>query len=86
MRRQIPITGIPATRPACPNCARPLRPSTRDTERKVAREGGGFRTEVVAREFRAWHAYDQLWCRLKCAREFATAAHRAGYRRPVCPI
>jgi hypothetical protein len=27
-----------------------------------------------------WDAYDSLFCTLECARQFARAAHRAGYR------
>lgn len=67
-----PIQGVPTERPVCAYCGNPLPVVTKD-------EYGGSR-EIVARTFWRWGGYNGLFDKLKCARFFAVAAHRAGYR------
>lgn len=72
MSARPPITHMPAERPRCPLCARPLKPWTRDTT-----DAGGH---VTGRTWAGWHAYGGLFDRLQCALEFAVRSHRGGYR------
>lgn len=70
-RRYLPIEGLPADRPRCVWCDRPFAAHTIDT-----------RTDAgIARKFSRWSSYDGLFDRLRCARAFAVASYRGGYRR-----
>lgn len=77
-RQLPPIDGLPAERPRCAFCDRKLRPITTHERRKGLIDW--TRPAVVRRQFIRWDSYDGLFCRLVCARQFACAAHRAGYR------
>lgn len=77
-----PIVGMPEDRPRCPFCNRPLQPDVR-----TERADHGDRYAVKRRVWEGWagyaiergNAFDKF-CTLKCARDFASAAWRAGYR------
>lgn len=71
-RKMPPIEGVPTDVPVCAYCGTKFKPFSEDTRDK------GF--VVVRREFKQWNAYNGLFCRLRCARFFAVAAYRAGYR------
>ncbi len=73
-----PIQGLPAERPRCQHCDRPLRPVVDRTHHPLV--GGGSSFRVKTRTFRRWTSYRGLFCTLGCALNFAEAAHRAGYR------
>lgn len=80
--KRLPIEGLPPERPLCPNCGRKLAPVTIDT--RVDANGQPSKNwdawVATRRVFTRWSSYQGLWCRLRCALDFATAAHRAGYR------
>lgn len=74
-RKQLPpIEGLPKDRPICPWCDRPLKPQTEHFH------AAGMRRRVIRRQFIRWNAKHQLFCTYRCAVNFATAAHAAGYR------
>lgn len=73
-RRRLEIEGLPARRPRCQACDRKLPFLTRDEYQKEP----VFRR--IRRVFVKWSGYDDLFCTLTCARAFAYAAHRAGFR------
>ena len=82
-RKLPPIEGLPAERPRCAYCNRPLRPMTTSTSNPAVWAGQHFNPmvpRVLHRVFFAWNAYAGLFCRHKCATSFAAAAHKAGYR------
>lgn len=68
-----PIEGMPADQPRCQYCDQKFRCWTKDTW------ADGYRI-LARRVFAGWRSYDGLFCRLICARRFAQAAHRGGYR------
>jgi hypothetical protein len=67
-----PIVGMPANRPRCPWCHRQLAAWCEWQERDQRGQ---------PRKWRSWRGYNGLFDRLTCALHFATAAHKAGYRR-----
>ena len=88
-----PITGMPAERPTCPFCGRPLRPDVREIrsdglDRFAPRTNvQSWNLPIIRREFTGWRGYGiekgnafDKFCTLGCARDFANAAFRAGYR------
>jgi hypothetical protein len=77
-----PIDGMPADRPTCPFCAKRLRPNVNTTHK-----GGSITGPIERRTFVSWNGYPieggnafDKFCTLTCARAFANAAYRAGYR------
>jgi hypothetical protein len=77
--RRPPIEGMPEQRPICQWCGVKLTPWTRTHE-----EGVGNARRMVKREFGGWNGYpthEPLFHSTGCAIKFATACHRAGYRR-----
>ena len=76
-----PIEGVPKDPPTCPWCGRKLKPWATNTYENIPYPQGGFHQEITRRVFSHWLGYDGLWDRLVCARDFATAAHAAGFRR-----
>jgi hypothetical protein len=75
-----PVQGMPSEQPHCPWCNRRLKFWTKD-EYKDGKQFG----DVIARTFHAWTGYPNsntpIFDRLTCAVQFATACHKAGYRR-----
>jgi hypothetical protein len=70
--KRAPIVGMPANRPRCPWCHRQLAGWY---------EWPNHAQRAQPRKWQGWRGYNGLFDRLTCALQFATAAHRAGYRR-----
>lgn len=81
MKRPV-AEGVPpiANRPRCAWCGQRLKPRINNIEKKVG-DTIHFRTEISRRVFAGYEAYDGLFHSLRCALDFATAAHKVGYRR-----
>lgn len=85
-----PIEGLPKDRPRCPFCDGLLRPVVQelraDGQDRFAVNADSSKP-ITRRIFQRWDGYAiergnafDLFCRLRCARDFANAAFRAGYR------
>jgi hypothetical protein len=94
VRRLPPIEGMPDKRPTCPGCGRPLRPDTHSERARIdpANPLSHFTADVTRRTFTGWRGYSiergnvfDKFCTLGCARTFANAAYRAGYRLKFGP-
>jgi hypothetical protein len=86
MKKLPPVEGMPAKRPVCQWCGRPLRFWTNDERTPRSGDVNGFASgEKTRRTFAFWRGYPHwetpLFDRLSCALSFATASHLAGYRR-----
>lgn len=73
-----PITGMPTERPVCAMCGKKLRPIIH--EKHEQRDGASVLGVIVSRTWAGWSGYGPFHS-LGCALEFATLAHKAGYRR-----
>jgi hypothetical protein len=81
-RSTLPIEGLPDKTPRCPWCDRALRPIVNELDAAGKSVYDPHRVALIVRRvFLRWNAYDDLFCRLSCARQFAVACYRAGYRR-----
>jgi len=86
MRKRPPIEGLPPTeRPRCAFCDRPMPIMSNDIREQ--RPGGSYFGPVIRRTFVRYIGYcwnkaldAPLFCRLRCAKDFAWASYEAGYR------
>ncbi len=73
------VVGMPAVRPVCANCGKPLEAECEEI--REPRAAGDYRARrVLSRRFLRWRAYGPFHSQL-CAVEFGLAAHAAGFRR-----
>jgi hypothetical protein len=75
-----PIEGLPAKRPRCAWCDRPLRIVCDNIFDKANRPGG---RRLSGRVFRFFVSYEEVFCTTRCAIAFAGASYRGGYRRVI---
>jgi hypothetical protein len=72
-----PIAGLPdGPRPRCAYCRRLLAMQTND----IRQYRDKTRPNIQSRTFVGWSSKRGLFCTLRCALDFAVAAHHAGYR------
>ena len=87
-KKRPPIEELPAERPRCAFCDRPLRALTRDTQNPAVWADGHHNPlvpRILRRVFWRWDGYGwdghrALFCRHQCATNFGAAAYKAGYR------
>jgi hypothetical protein len=72
------VEGVPAERPRCAWCARPLKPSV---DNHYSDEPQIWKRRIVRRTFAGWRAYEGVFDVQGCAIRFAGASYRAGFRR-----
>jgi hypothetical protein len=72
------VEGVPAVRPRCAWCDRPLKPSV---DNHYSDEPQIWKRRIVRRTFAGWRAYEGVFCVQACAIRFAGASYRGGYRR-----
>lgn len=76
------VEGLPAERPRCATCGKPLAYWTKDERARRAGDLSAY-GDVIKRTFERWRGYprrDPIFDTLTCAERFATASYRAGYR------
>jgi hypothetical protein len=75
--RRPAILGLPAERPRCAWCNRPLRPDVRNTYS----DDPLWRRRIIQRHFNGWRTIEGVFDTNGCAVKFAGASYRGGYRR-----
>lgn len=73
-----PVEGLPAERPHCPWCDRPLRMLTNHLKDPNAKL---WLAVVKRRVFVRWQTVEGVFCTNSCAIRFAGASYRGGFRR-----